>query len=285
MVRDSFAIFILTHGRADNVLTTKTLEKCGYTGKIYYVCDNEDKQIDKYYENFGKENVIVFDKLVKSKEFDTMDMPARDRRAIVYARNASFDIAEKLGLTYFLELDDDYTEFRSRYKKDGQLKSIYVGDLDSIIEEMLNFLDTSGALSVAFSQTGDFIGGLGSSMFKDRVRRKAMNSFFCRVDRKFEFIGRINEDVNTYTSVGHRGGLFMSVADIALNQQDTQQNLGEMSELYLNAGTYVKSFFTVIACPSAVKVYEIGVSHKRLHHLVEWEHCAPKIISSKFRNY
>ena len=36
-MNDDFAILILTHGRADNVMTTKALEKSGYTGKIYYV--------------------------------------------------------------------------------------------------------------------------------------------------------------------------------------------------------------------------------------------------------
>lgn len=51
--------------------TLKTLEKCGYTGKWYIICDNEDKTLQDYYTNFGEENVIVFDKLAKSKEFDT----------------------------------------------------------------------------------------------------------------------------------------------------------------------------------------------------------------------
>ena len=29
-------------------------------------------------------------------------------RAIVYARNACFDLAKDLGITYFIQLDDDY---------------------------------------------------------------------------------------------------------------------------------------------------------------------------------
>ena len=33
-MRDDFAAFILTHGRADNVITYNTLRKQGYTGKI-----------------------------------------------------------------------------------------------------------------------------------------------------------------------------------------------------------------------------------------------------------
>ena len=283
MVRDSFAIFILTHGRPDKILTLATLNRCGYTGKWYLVIDNEDKTADKYYELYGKDHVIMFDKLKKAQEFDTCDILSRDRRAIVYARNAAFDIAESLGLTYFLELDDDYTEFRMRYDLNGVFSSLYVTQLDPLIEETLDFLDTSGALTVAWAQTGDFIGGMGSRVYKERLTRKAMNSFFCRVDRRFDFIGRINEDVNTYTWRGTRGELMFTIADMSLNQQDSQQNSGGMTELYLNAGTYVKSFYSVIVAPSCVKIAEMGCGHRRIHHLVDWETCAPKIISSRFR--
>ena len=282
-MRDDFAILILTHGRADKVITYTTLQKCGYTGRWYMVIDNEDNQAQRYYDNFGKDHVIMFDKLKKSQEFDTCDMPYAKRNAIVYARNASFDIAKDLGLKYFMELDDDYIEFRSRFEKDGTLSSAWVNDLDGIIEAMIEFLDTSGALSVAMSQMGDFIGGLGCSMFRDRLTRKCMNSFVCRTDRPFTFIGRINEDVNTYVWRASRGELMFTIADVSLNQVDTQQNKGGMTDFYLDGGTYIKSFYTIITNPSSCKISTMGVGHIRFHHNVNWENCAPKIISSKFR--
>ena len=34
MIAHTFAVFILTHGSADNVVTYKTLRSDGYTGKI-----------------------------------------------------------------------------------------------------------------------------------------------------------------------------------------------------------------------------------------------------------
>ena len=61
MMRDDFAVFILTHGRADNVETMKALKKGGYTGKWYMILDNEDDTEDKYRENFGDDHIIVFD--------------------------------------------------------------------------------------------------------------------------------------------------------------------------------------------------------------------------------
>lgn len=42
MKNNCFVALILTHGRPDNVHTVKTLRKCGYTGDIIIVLDNED---------------------------------------------------------------------------------------------------------------------------------------------------------------------------------------------------------------------------------------------------
>ena len=282
MIKYNFAVFILTHGRADNMLTLKTLERCGYTGKWYMVIDNEDKTADRYYELYGKDHVVMFDKLKKSKEFDTCDI-SDNRKAIVYARNACFDIAEDLGIDYFLELDDDYTEFRKRFWDGEKLSSYYVMDFDSICNEMIDFLEETKAKTVAFSQTGDFIGGTSCKVFREKLTRKAMNSFFCKTSNRFDFVGRINEDVNTYCGLGAKGELLFTIADISLNQQDSQQNKGGMTDLYLTAGTYVKSFYTVMTNPSFVTIAEMGCSHKRMHHLVDWEHGVPKIISDRFK--
>lgn len=282
-MRDDFAVFILSHGRADKVITLKTLQISGYTGKWYIIIDNEDKQADRYYTLFGHDHVIMFDKLAESKKTDTMHTSNADRRVILYARNACFQIAKDLGIKYFLELDDDYLEFRTRYDKDGVFSSLYVTQFDAIVDEMLEFLDTSGAITVAFSQMGDFIGGMGSKVYKERLSRKAMNSFFCTTDRPFKWFGRINEDVNAYTTYATQGKLMFTVADVSLNQPLTQASSGGMSEMYLGSGTYVKSFYTVIACPSGVKVSEVGAKYKRIHHIVNWENVAPKIISDTFK--
>ena len=51
-MRSDFVAFILTHGRADSVITDKTLRKFGYTGPIVYVIDNEDKAAADYYAKY-----------------------------------------------------------------------------------------------------------------------------------------------------------------------------------------------------------------------------------------
>ena len=224
----------------------------------------------------------MFDKKKKAKSCDTMDL-VDNRNIVLFARNSCFEIAKKLGLTYFLELDDDYTIFRSRMWDGDKLATVYCTDLDSVIDETIDFLETSGATTVAFGQTGDFIGGSGCKLFKEKILRKAMNSFFCKVDRPFDFYGRINEDVNAYVSLGSRGKLFFTISDMTLNQHDTQQNSGGLTDAYLQMGTYVKSFYTVMGNPSCVKISEMGCGHKRIHHLIDWDHAVPKIISDKFK--
>lgn len=277
-----FVVFILTHGRADNVYTYKALKQAGYTGRIILVIDNEDADADKYYSLYGEDNVYMFNKLSQALNVDAMG-PDNDRKAILYARCACFDIAKNLGYKYFLELDDDYTNFRSRVVRGEHLGTEYIRKFDELVDIVLEFLDTSNAHTVALSQIGDFIGGKNSKVCKDRLTRKAMNAFFCRTDRPFKWSGKMNEDVTTYVNLGSRGYLFFTVADVSIDQLATQSLSGGMSDGYLDSGTYVKTFYTIMACPSCVKMYTMGVTNKRFHHVIDWDKAVPKIISDKYR--
>ena len=281
MKHKSFVVFILSHGRAGNV---KTLRKAGYTGKVIIVIDNEDELEKEYKRIYGENNVYIFDKLDIAQRYDTMDN-FEERRTIFYARNASFEIAEKLGYDYFLELDDDYTQIAFKVIKDNKFKSVKTKSANELFDCMLDFLDRTNAVTVAFAQGGDFIGGKDNKRFRDKILRKAMNSFFCRTDRKFNFIGRVNEDVNTYTLLGTQGKLLMTYTEIVVEQIQTQKQKGGMSEQYLDSGTYLKSFYSVMCCPSCVTISMMGggKSTMRLHHAVHWNNCTPKIISDKYK--
>ena len=282
MLRDNFCVFILSHGRADRVYTYKSVRKSGYTGPVFIVVDNEDDQVDEYKRRYGDEYVVVFDKLARAEKTDTPDLN-QDRRTIIYARNECFDIAESLGYRYFLELDDDYTEFMWRYVEGWTLYNKQAKRLDDIFEAMLQFLDDSGALTVAFAQGGDFIGGAQASNFHKGLLRKAMNTFFCDTEKRFAFVGRINEDVNTYTSLSNKGNLFFTYTQFMITQKTTQTNAGGMTDAYLDMGTYTKSFYSVIYSPQAVKIGEMGDKHKRIHHIINWDKCAPQILNQKWK--
>lgn len=279
---NDFCAFILTHGRPDNVITYNTLLKHGYTGPIYIVIDNEDKTASRYYENYG-DKVVMFDKLAVAQSIDEGDN-FDDRRAIIYARNACFDIAKNLGYTYFIELDDDYVDFR--YKLDGNYESINKEDikkLDNIFSYLLDYYKSINAASIAIAQGGDFLGGKDGNAAKHPQFRKCMNSFICSTDRQFQFSGRINEDVNTYTNLASRGKLFLTIPNVALQQKATQANKGGMTEIYLNNGTYVKSFYTVMYQPSSVCIKMMISNHPRLHHSIAWGNTVPMIIPEEVK--
>ena len=113
-MRDDFCAFILSHGRPDRVYTYKTLKRSGYTGKIYIVIDDQDKTADEYRKRYGNE-VLQFCKEEYALKLDEGDNTGK-RISTIYARAAMFDLAQKIGCKYFIQLDDDYTEFKFRFE-------------------------------------------------------------------------------------------------------------------------------------------------------------------------
>lgn len=282
MMNRKFAVFILSHGRADNIITLKALQKGNYTGKVYIIVDDEDEQLNEYKRLYG-DKVVVFSKEQMEGTFDIGDNQ-NDRRVVVYARNKCHEIAKDLGLDYFLELDDDYNIFSYRKEIDGQLtQRVRCKQLDRLFDEMCEFLDKSNAHAIAFGQGGDYIGGTSSKLWKEQLSRKCMNTFFCKTDRPFQFYGRINEDTTMYTVLGQRGLIFLTIADVMVNQKETQANKGGLTDIYLDKGTYYKSFLSVMYSPSCVKVSLMGDTFKRIHHKVLWNNCVPKILDQKYK--
>lgn len=280
-----FAIFIITNGRPKNVVTIKTLNKCGYTGKYYLVVDNEDESILSYRKNHGDDSVIIFD---KKKYADSIDEGNNfdNRRTTTHARNACFDIASNLGLKYFMVLDDDYNNIRWRYS-DKYITKGFIKNLDLFISYLIKFYEKTTFKTICFAQGGDFIGGDSCGLIQNykNTCRKAMNSFLCSTDRRFNFIGQLNEDVNTYVTLGSVGDLFLTIPNIGLEQVATQKTSGGMTDAYLRYGTYCKSFTTVMMAPSSVKVSMMGFTSNRLHHRIDWNATTPKIISEKNKKY
>jgi hypothetical protein len=296
-MKDDFAAFILTHGRANNVATYDTLKKHGYTGKIYLLVDDTDKQIEEYKERYG-DQVIVFEKQKAIDMTNCCDnfgvgkpLDSACNKTITFVRNYAFVIAKELGLKYFLQLDDDYTNFWFTIDNDRNYLTAHkkIQDLDRTFEMVVEFLVESGVQTVCMSQSGDFIGGPNSTIAKagraGKWSRKAMNSFFVCVDRPFKFLGRMNEDVNTYTSMGNTGTKFLTIPRLRLKQGASQANEGGISEMYLDFGTYVKSFYTVMVAPSSVSVGKMGVINMRLHHHVKWKYTVPQIVSEDLKKH
>lgn len=283
MENKDFVVFIITHGRPDKVITLKTLNKCGYTGDLYLVLDDEDKTVHEYIKNYGLDKIIVFNKKEMADKVDEGNN-FNNRRTTTHARNACFDIAEKLGKKYFLVLDDDYGNFRYRYI-DKYITKGYVNNLNTFFDSVINFYKKSNFDCIALAQGGDFIGGEGCGMIRNYLYyfRKLMNTFFCSTEKRFNFIGQLNEDVNTYVTLGAVGHKFMTIPFIGVEQSATQSLKGGMTDAYLQYGTYIKSFTTVMMHPSSIRVSMMGFNSKRLHHLTKWKYTTPMILNEKYK--
>ena len=222
----------------------------------------------------------------KQKYIAKSDEIARgDTRSALYARNACFDIAKELGYRYFIELDDDYNGFSWKFDAHGRYKQRIMESLGFVWKRMLEyFISVPSMVSICMAQGGDFIGGNGNKKTAAITpMRKAMNTFICDVERRFEFKGRINEDVNANLYGTYSGQLFLTLNQVMVNVEQTQANAGGVTEVYRELGTYQKSFMSIVISPSSVKLAMMGRKNMRLHHNVEWKYTAPMIIAEKWR--
>ena len=278
MNNSDYAVIIPTHGRYDRVFTIDSLRKSGYTGEIYLLCDDEDKQLEQYKEKY-KDKVLVFSKDDYAGKFDKMDNFG-SKACVVYARNAVWDFAKKIGLKYFIVCDDDYTSIQYRITPDGGYYGKTARNADALFCAYIDFMRESGVDTICFAQGGDYIGGGENQHVKNgfKVSRKMMNLYFFSADKPIEFKGTINEDLTSSVTEGQRGKIILTSLMNSLVQKETQSNAGGLTEIYLELGTYVKSFYSVMAAPSCVKVALMGDKQMRLHHVVTWKNAVPKII-------
>lgn len=283
MIQRNSAVVILSHKRADNLRTYDVLRQQNYTGPIFIFIDNEDDQADDYRARYG-DQVIVFDKAAEQARTDQMDNFPK-RNTVTYARNASQRMMREMGYTHILQLDDDYSWFAWRVIQRAGLRGYAITNLDTIFNLFWDYLDATPTNTIALAQGGDYIGGWHTGPFWATYLRKSMNSFFIRTDRPVEFIGRMNDDVNTYVRGGNHGDIFLTHTLPYLVQAPTQKNSGGLTEMYLDQGTYVKSFYTVMLQPSSVKVAVLdGGAAARMHHRVNWDKTVPKILNPTHRN-
>jgi len=281
-MKNDFTVFILTYKRPNKVITYKSLREAGYTGEIILVCSTDDETLEEYKKNY--KDIEIFDKKDYRGKFDMGDN-FKEEGTVVFARNAVYDIAKRLNKTYFLVLDDDYVLFNFRFDNNYNYVTKKIKkNFDEILDLVVDYYKSIPALSIAFAQTGEYIGGKKGGLGKQLcIKRKIMNSFFSSVDRKFEYMGRMNDDVNTYVRLGNTGKLVFQINQICIQQKLTQKNSGGLTDMYLDLGTYIKSFYTIMFAPSCTKINLMGNKNKRLHHIISWNNACPKIIREKYK--
>ena len=279
MESKDFAVFILSHGRADTISTYKALRDGGYTGRTYVVIDNEDDQEDLYRQKFG-DDIIQFDKRDYLVKTDLGDLDT-DRRIGVFARNFIQDEAKRLGYKFHLQLDDDVHGFTYRFAQGKVLRALHCSHLDEVFSGMVEYMKETPITSLSFALSAYNMGGVDGSI-KDGMTRKTMTTFLMRADDVQYFHMRMNDDITTSLINGMRGKLYYSYLPIEVEVDKTQVKAGGMTDIYQKNGTYRKSFYSVMCCPSCVKVSAMGITDYRIHHTISWNNAVPKLISERW---
>lgn len=276
-MRDDFGIFILSHGRANELTTAEAILDAGYTGKWFVVVDDLDEQVDDYIENYG-DRVIVFNKREWAEKTDTITSTG-ELRSVVFARNACYDIAREKGLKLFAEFDDDIKLFQYRYGENGSLKGVQIRNLDAAISSMLDFQEASGAASVGFASSGGMIGGV-NGRFREGLLRSIHQAFILRTDKPISFKGILNEDGIATEYCNTTGLLAFEVCEITQQCPVRATNSGGLNDLYKANNEYVRAFYSVIAYPSLLKIFNRGnsVTLRR-----STDAAIPKIISDRWK--
>lgn len=276
-MRSDFAVLILTHGRAHDQVTFNELEKRGYTGKVYLVIDDLDEQREEYERLYG-DSVIVFDKREYARRIDTMTTED-ELRSVVFARNAAYDIADDLGLSYFAMFDDDLNQFTFRYVKGGKLVSAPVTDFDALFDAMLEFVETTGVASLCIATSGALIGDM-NGVYSKGLRWNFNQACVLRASDRLKFVGLLNEDLNATLLGANVGQMTLEVMGIVKNAPLRGTNDGGLHELYIDNEQYIRDFYSLIVHPSGLKI-TIGDQRAPLRKASAL--CYPKIISDRYR--
>ena len=106
--------------------------------KRHYLDKEDIKEVIEYYEKYStSKNVKIFDKKYYADRVDEGNN-FDERRTITHARNACFDIAKQIGVTYFIQLDDDYKQFKFRFENKLGYEAV-IKNIDKTFDSFLNF--------------------------------------------------------------------------------------------------------------------------------------------------
>lgn len=223
-MRNDFAVFIITHGRAEKQLSYESIRRCGYTGKIYLVIDDMDEQAEKYKTLYGDE-VIIFEK----EKYWLCTDTANNQKVMsvcVYARNACFDIAEKLGLRFFCVLDDDITGFGFKMLVGGKLTSMKARKLDTVLQDLIGIIEKTDVKSLGMCAEGWFAGGAQNEIVRAGLKDAICSVFIHATCKRIEYVGTTFEDIVTHMLERQKGAAMFSVSNIYYTSKPVGSNEG-----------------------------------------------------------
>lgn len=278
----SFCIFITSHNSPHECKSYDSLIQAGHTCKenICLVVDDADPSLNEYKNS--KYNLVVFN---KQKYVDKLDIGMSKENpqlaAVLYARAAVEDAAKTMGLDYFIVMDDDLYGFRYRYIEDNKLCSKPVENFDKLIDNYIEFMNTSNSLCLSFAHDGSFIGGADSILSGKMLERRSCHTIYLRdASKDFEWKFAVNEDYVTSLLYANVGKLMFTLPFVQRTISGMNDRQEGMHDLYENTTSFQRAFYNVIACPWTCKVTDYkGKYVVRTNKNTAY----PKIISDRYR--
>lgn len=290
MMKNKFCVFILSHQNVNECKTLEMLKKYNYTGDWKIVIDDLDDQKEKYKERY-KDHLVIFDKLAYLNSFDTAFSPKWDAMASpTYARMFLQDYVDKNKIENYCIMDDDIRRLNLVQPQKGKLKKKEFENIDEILDNIVNYIDSTKIYCLGFSSPMTYIGGK-YDVDKILNKRRVSNIFILNSNRNLIWKTIFYEDCNTCLTNGNLGKLILSlpfVEIIADAQGSTNQNNnkkiaeGGMGELYELSNQYQRSFYSIMVQPSSV-VLKCFHNKTNLYPNIRSNNQFPKIISDKFK--
>lgn len=283
---ENFAVFIITYKRPDTQLTYDTLNKCGYTGKVYFVVDNTDDTIQRYIDNYGADNIIVFDKnyYINSDRYDNC-INSGIFSSAVYARRAVEDIAVAKKIQYFAVIDDDIKNFVIRYPICGKLKAVPIYDFDLILSSYVELLKL-GIACVGFGNARSYFGGI-NAFTQERLCDRILitNCYIRNSDVAVDWTSWTLEDDITVFQSSKSGNLWLSipyVQQVPAPFNDVVSGVGGNIDLYKLISRYKIYFSEILHFPSmTIQCRDFATKEVKL--VRKQNRQFQKIVSSRYR--
>lgn len=277
-------IIIPSYRRPYDLKTVKYLVKLNWEpDKIHILIDSEADDIADYEKSTAELgcHLHIYDIEEARNKHDFVHRQNASRRNAGLAHNATHDIALKLGLDFYVYIDDDTSHYQSRpfgvYTHMATLEEL-VNVFDSIKE----FMQRQRIGLFGLSQTGDMF-----ERYTEKVlRKKVMNTTF--VNTKYIYWGeKGTQDVDTSQFVGvMNAGLFTGSlsSGLVLHQMPSATSKGGNTEIYNELKLLGKALTVPIQYPSLCIAEKQVMNGNRIHHRINYNYLYPKIIKGARSN-
>lgn len=278
----NFAVFILSHKRADRVETYDTLRKGGYSGKIYVVVDNQDPMLERYQERF-LDDVLVFDKQTYIDSSETLET-TRMKSSAVYARNAIEQYAKDFELDVFGMFDDDVVNMRYRWVEEETVRSLSVrGGLDSVFEYYGQYMLDTDIACTSFPFTMFYVSGVHDLDKRITECRHTYQIHIRNVHKPVEWIGIINHDTISQLLTMKLGYIWWSIPHLVFDAKPMNKESGGLKEVYDALKDFDMAFLAVIACPDCCKITTSNGQRSTLQIKENKYASYPMIVSQRYK--